>query len=71
MTQITKNDTKIKELWMGNSGSVYFGDPGEEDVVQIKQLLDALKTLPVNRVEQALRFRGSAVLRFDLSHRLR
>jgi acetoacetate decarboxylase len=68
---ITKNDVKIKELWLGNSGSVYFGDPGVEDVAQIKHLLDALKTLSVNQTEQALRFRGSAVLRFDLSHRLR
>ena len=33
-------------------------------------IVAALRTLPV-RVVQALRFQGSAVLTYDLSHRLR
>ena len=68
---ITRNDTKIERLWLGRAGSLYFGDPGVADVAQFKHLLDALKTLPTQQVEQVLRFRGSAVLRFDLSRRLR
>lgn len=68
---IAKNATKIEQLWLGKSGKVYFGDPGEEDVAYTKPVIDALKTLPMRQVTQTLRLRGSAVLRYDLSHRLR
>lgn len=67
---ITKNDSQLEKLWLGKTGEVYYGDPGPEDVAYIRGVVDALKTLPVRRVEQALRFRGSAVLRMDLSRRL-
>ena len=36
----------------------------------VQPLIDALKTLPVVKVLQAIHIRGSAVLRFDLSRRL-
>ena len=68
---ISKNDTKIEQLWLGKSAKVYFGDPGEEDVAYTKRVIDALKTLPMRQVTQTLRLRGSAVLRYDLSRRLR
>jgi acetoacetate decarboxylase len=68
---ITQNDSRLEKLWLGKAGRVYYGDPGPEDVSHISAVVDALKTLPVRRVEQALRFRGSAVLRMDLSRRLR
>ena len=68
---ISKNDTKIEQLWLGKSGEVYFGNASAEDVGYAKPVIDALKTLPVRQLTQALRLRGSAVLRYDLSRRLR
>lgn len=62
---------KIERLWLGKSGQVYFGDPGEEDVAYTKRVVDALKMLPVRQVTQTPRLRGSALLRYDLSERLR
>ena len=67
---ITWNDTKIEQLWLGNEGEIYFGDPGLEDISVVKNLLDALKTLPIVKFEQAFQFRGSAFLRMDKSRRL-
>jgi acetoacetate decarboxylase len=67
---ITQNDTTINDLWFARSGRPYFGTAEAEDIGQIKTLLDALKTLKVKKVKQALRFQGSAVLRYDLSRRL-
>ncbi len=68
---ITRNDMKIDQLWMSRSGEVCFGEAGIEDIGHGKPVMDALKTLPVRKFIQAIRFRGSAVLRADLSHRLR
>jgi len=68
---ISKNDVKIEQLWLGKSGKVYFGNPGEDDVAYTKRVIDALKTLPVRQVTQTLRLRGSATLRYDLSRQLR
>jgi acetoacetate decarboxylase len=68
---ITKNDTRIEQLWLGHAGEVYFGDAGADDVGYARPVIDALKTLPVRQIIQALRLRGSAVLRYDLSRRLR
>lgn len=65
------NVTRIDQLWLGNSGEIYFGAAGQGDIGSIQQLVDALKTLPVRQVVQALRFRGSSTLRLDLSRRLR
>lgn len=67
---ISKNDTKIEKLWLGQSGEVYFGDAGMADVGYSKPVIDALKTLPVRKLTQTLRLRGSAVLRYDISRRL-
>ncbi len=68
---ITRNDTKIDKLWFSKSGNIYFGNPEEDDIGNGKYLLDALKALPFIEFKQAIRFRGSAVLRYDLSRRLR
>lgn len=68
---ISWNYTKIEQLWLGKAGGMYFGEAGEGDIAHFKQLVDALKTLPVRQVIQTLRIRGSSVLRLDLSRRLR
>jgi hypothetical protein len=68
---ISKNDVQVDRLWMNKSASVYFGTAGWEDIGHSKPIVDALQSLPVRQVVQALRFRGSAVLRYDLSWRLR
>jgi acetoacetate decarboxylase len=65
------NELKVEQLWLGKSGEVFYGDPREEDIGLSVRILDALKTLPVREVTQTFRLRGSAVLRSDLSRRLR
>lgn len=67
----TRNDVKIESLWMGNAGSLYFGSATGDDISQTANVIDALKSLPVVKMEQVLRLRGSAVLRFDQSRRLK
>jgi len=67
---ITKNDIKIKDLWFAKSGRVFFGNADVNEIGQVKFLMDALKTLPVKEVKQALHLCGSAILRYDLSRRL-
>ena len=67
---ISKNDTTMKDLWFAKKGKVIFGNADENDIGHVKFLLDALKTLPIKKVKQALHLRGSAVLRYDLSRRL-
>jgi acetoacetate decarboxylase len=67
---ISKNDTHVQELWFAKTGKVFFGNAGADDIGQVKFLIDALKTLPVKKVKQALHLQGSAVLRYDLSRRL-
>jgi len=66
-----KMEAKIEQLWMGQSGEVYFGSAGTEDIAEYKLIMDALKTLPVRKITQTLRFRGSGVNRYDLYRRLR
>ena len=68
---ISKNDVQVDRLWMNKSASVYFGTAGREDIGHSKPIVGALQSLPVRQVVQALRFCGSAVLRYDLSRRLR
>jgi len=64
--------TRIDELWRGNSGEIFFGDPSKADLPkQIVKLLEVLNTLPVRQVTQTLRYRGSVFIRDDLCHRLR
>jgi acetoacetate decarboxylase len=65
------NELKVEQFWMGKSGQVLYGDPKEEDIGSTVGVLAALKTLPVREVTQTFRLRGSAVLRSDLSRRLR
>ena len=67
---ISKNDTTMEDLWFAKKGKVIFGNADENDIGHVKFLLDALKTLPIKKVKQALHLRGSAVLRYDLSRRL-
>ncbi len=67
---ISVNDVKLNELWFSKSGSLTFGDAGEHEIGHLKGLMDRLKSLPVIKVKQCLKFRGSAVLRYDLSRRL-
>jgi hypothetical protein len=65
------NELKMEQFWMGKPGEVFYGDPKEEDIGLAVGILGALKTLPVREVTQTFRLRGSAVLRSDLSRRLR
>ena len=65
------NELKVEQFWLGKSGEVFYGDPKEEDIGLSVRILDALKTLPVREITQTFRLRGSAVLRSDLSRRLR
>jgi acetoacetate decarboxylase len=67
---ISKNDTTVETLWFAKSGQVHFGNADVNDIGYVKFLIDALKTLPIREVKQALHLRGSAVLRYDLSRRL-
>jgi len=68
---LCRNDTRIEQLWLGKSGTVYFGNAGKDDIAEIKSVIDAIKTLPVRRLSQAVHLRGSSVLRYDLFRRLR
>jgi acetoacetate decarboxylase len=65
------NDYKIDELWLGKTGDIFFGEAAEDDLGWYKKFIDALKTLPVRKVTQTVRFRGSQVLRYDLYRRLK
>lgn len=67
----TRNDVKIDTLWLGNAGSVYFGTATKDDIGDMVNVIDALKSLPFVKLEQALHFQGSAELRLDQSRRLR
>jgi acetoacetate decarboxylase len=66
----TVNDVTIDTLWMGSQCSLYFGSAELSDIGDTANIVDALKSLPVLKIEQVLHFKGSVVLRFDLSHRL-
>jgi hypothetical protein len=65
------NNVKISELQLGNSGQIFFGNAAKQDIGSAKRWIDALQTLTIREVTQTLRMRGSAILRYDLSHRLR
>lgn len=65
------NELKMKQFWMGKSEEVLYGDAKERDIGYMVGVLNAVKTLPVREVTQTFRLRGSAVLRSDLSRRLR
>lgn len=65
------SELKVEQFWLGKSGEVFYGNPKEEDIGLMVRILDALKTLPVREVTRTFRFRGSGLLRSDLSRRLR
>jgi len=64
------NDYAFDELWLGKTGSLYFGDPHVDDIRFYAPIIEALKTLPVNTVARVSRARGTMVLRNDKSYRL-
>ena len=68
---VLPSDMKLEELWLGKSGQIFFGEEMESVIMVGKQVVDALKTLPMRQIIQTARFRGSLVLRNDLCHRLR
>ena len=68
---LTRNDTRLEKLWMGRKASLRFGTARAEDVGSVRSLMDALATLTIHKPVQVVHFTGSAVLRYDLSHRLR
>lgn len=67
----TRNDVKIETLWMGKTASLYFGTATDKDIGLVFHVIEAVKSLKILKIEQVLRFQGSAVLRFDQSHRLK
>ena len=67
----TRNDIKIETLWMGKTASLYFGTATDNDISLVFQVIEAVKSLKILKIEQVLRFQGSAVLRFDQSRRLK
>ena len=68
---ITRNDIKIDDFWMGNAASLYFGSATESELGPTVNVVEALKSLSIVKIEQAMHFKGSAVLRADLSRRLK
>jgi acetoacetate decarboxylase len=68
---ITQNDTRLEKLWLGKKASLIFGTGRTEDIGHVKPIIEALASLSIIRPIQAVHFTGSAVLRYDLSRRLR
>lgn len=68
---ITRNDIQLNELWLGDRATIYFGDATGEDVSGVAPVLAALRKLPMVQVKRTVRYRGSAVLRYDQSRQLR
>jgi len=66
----TPSDTLYGGLWTGSEGRVYYGDPDESDVGFDKHVLDAIKSLNVERVLGVSRVYSSSVLRVDLAKQL-
>ena len=64
-------DNKIEQLWLGKSGEFYFGNATERDIGNYKPIMDALESLPVRKVKQAVQSRGAMVLRNDRNGRIR
>jgi len=63
-------DSRVEQLWMGDMGEVYLGNPLEEDVSYYAKLVAVLATLPITKVKQVIRAQGSGVLRYDLYRKL-
>jgi acetoacetate decarboxylase len=67
---ITWNETKIKSLQFARTGKCSFGNADQSEIGYYWKIVEALSTLEIIEVKQALRFQGSAVLRYDRSRRL-
>jgi len=65
------SDTKIEHLRLGKGGEFYFGNPTEKDIGDYKPVIDALKSLPVRKVNQTVYSHGSMILRNDKNGRIR
>ncbi len=63
-------DSKMEALWLGKSGSIFFGETGEEDIGLFKGIIDAIRSMPVLEVSQVLHWRGSQIMRLDRSRRI-
>jgi acetoacetate decarboxylase len=59
------NDTSIEHLRLGKNGEFYFGSPSVQDIGDFKPIIDALRSLPVRKINQTVYWRGSMVLRND------
>jgi acetoacetate decarboxylase len=68
---ITRNDVTIETFWMGKTAALYFGNATDKDLGVTFPVIEAIKPLKIIKMEQALRFQGSAVLRLDQSRRLK
>jgi acetoacetate decarboxylase len=66
----TPGEAKIDQMWLGESGNFFLGGPDEMDVSFISGVIDALKTLPVQKAIGTMRYFDSFVLRTDISRRL-
>ena len=64
------SDTNIEQLWLGNGGEVYLGNPTEKDIAHFKPLMDVLKSLIVRKVGLTAHSRRSLVLRLDKNGRI-
>ncbi|MEW5938123.1 MAG: acetoacetate decarboxylase family protein [Chloroflexota bacterium] len=65
------NDIDLEHLRLGKDGEFYLGNPTEQDIGDFKPIMDALRSLPVRRINQTAYSRGSMVLRNDKNGRLR
>jgi acetoacetate decarboxylase len=65
------NDVTIEQLWLGNMGELYYGNPSEQDIGRFAPVIDALKSLPVRSITQVVHWRGSMILRNDKNGRMR
>ena len=64
------SDTKMDELWLGESGSISFSDPSEASIGVFKKVIDAMRSMPILEISQVSHWKGSQVLRHDRSQRL-
>ena len=64
------SDTKMDDLWLGDSGSISFGDLNVTDIGVFKKVVDVMKSLPFLEVDQVSHWKGSQVLRIDRSRRI-
>jgi acetoacetate decarboxylase len=64
-------DTIAEQLWFGDTGKVYLGNPLEEDVSYYANLVAVLSNLPIKKVRQVIRAQGSGILRYDLYRKLK